>query len=163
MHKIVNSLNMYESVKCIKGMHPGAYLERELKKRKIPKGQFSLNIREYPQTLVAVTKGKRRMNPSLALRAERELKLEEGFLMILQALFDLEEEKRTMLSEFVPVVSRFRATLFWDTDIFKLNWDLNKRYIIRRVMQRGNKHEQQEILRLYGVETVRSVYPGYQP
>jgi hypothetical protein len=103
------------------------------------------------------------MNPSLALRAERELKLEEGFLMILQALFDLEEEKRTMLSEFAPVVSRFRATLFWDTDIFKLNWDLNKRYIIRRVMQRGNKHEQQEILRLYGVETVRSVYPGYQP
>jgi plasmid maintenance system antidote protein VapI len=144
-------------------MHPGAYLERELRKRKIPKGQFSLNIREYPQTLVAVTKGKRRMNPSLALRAERALQLEEGFLMVLQALFDLEEEKRNHPSEVEPVITRFRATLFWDTDIFKLNWDLHKQYIIRRVMQRGTKHEQHEIVRLYGMETVKSIYPAYQP
>jgi antitoxin HigA-1 len=149
---------MLTEAKHIKGIHPGLYLERELKKRAIPKGRFSLDIHEYPQTLVAVTKGKRRMNPSLALRIEKQLGLEEGLMMTLQVLFDMETEKRRHPSELRPDVSKFRPALFWDTDMRKLNWELHQRYIIRRVMQRGNKMEQQEILKLYGSETVRAIH-----
>lgn len=151
---------MFEPAKHIKGIHPGAYLERELKKRGIAKGRFSLSIQEYPQTLVAVTKGKRRMNPALALRIERELGMEEGFMMTLQVLFDMSEEKRRQPQKLSPNSSRFRPTLFWDTDITKLNWELHQRFIIRRVMQRGNKTEQQELVTIYGAETVHRIYPA---
>lgn len=154
---------MIGQAKHIKGIHPGLYLERELKKRAIPKGRFSLDIREYPQTLVAVTKGKRRMNPSLALRIEKELGLEEGLMMTLQVLFDMEAEKRRHGSELRPDLSKFRPALFWDTDIRKLNWELHQRYIIRRVMQRGNKAEQQEILNLYGASAIRVIHPIERP
>lgn len=151
---------MIETALLIKGIHPGIYLERELKKRGIAKGQFALAIREYPQTLVAVTKGKRRMNPPLALRIEQELNLDEGFLLTLQALHDVEKEKKRRSSDLVPNLSRFRPTLFWETDIYKLNWEAHKHYIIRRVMQRGNRHEQQEILRLYGEKTIQRINSG---
>lgn len=99
------------------------------------------------------------MNPALALRIERELGLEEGFMMTLQGLFDMSQEKRRQPLKANPNSSRFRPTLFWDTDIAKLNWELHQRFIIRRVMQRGNKLEQQELLNLYGAETVNRIYP----
>lgn len=150
---------MFEQAQAIKGIHPGAYLERELKKRGISKGRFSLTIQEYPQTLVAITKGKRRMNPPLALRIERELVLENGFLMTLQALFDMEEEKLRQSNKTVPTLSKFRPTLFWETDLAKLNWELNRSFIIRRVMQRGNKMEQQEIANFYGKEVIDQIFP----
>jgi len=149
---------MFGSAKYVKGIHPGLYLERELKKRGIPKGRFSLTIQEYPQTLVAITKGKRRMNPGLALRIEKELGIEDGLMMTLQVLFDMSEEKRRQPATLAPEdLSRFRPTLFWEIDIAKLNWNLHHRYIIRRVMQRGNKIEQQEILNLYGPDVIKSV------
>ena len=152
-------MNLFTAIEPIKGIHPGLFLERELKKRHISKGQFSLAIREYPQTFVAVTKGKRRMNPSLALRAERELNLEEGFLMTLQGLFDMEEEKRKLPSAIKPNLMRFRPGLFWETDISKLNWELQRAFIIRRVMERGTKQEQSEVIALYGETEVKRIYP----
>ncbi|HLP56817.1 MAG TPA: hypothetical protein VK151_17390 [Fluviicola sp.] len=140
---------MFHAITAVKGIHPGVYLERELKKRNISKGRFSLSIQEYPQTFVAVTKGKRRMNPSLALRIERELKLEEGLLMTMQGFYDMELEKRKQTSELKPNLQRFRPALFWETDISRLNWELQQAYIIRRVMERGTKQEQQELASLY--------------
>lgn len=53
---------MVNTLEIVKGIHPGFMLERELKKRKLSKGQFALSIREYPQTLSAIMKGKRSMN-----------------------------------------------------------------------------------------------------
>jgi antitoxin HigA-1 len=149
---------MFGTAKYVKGIHPGLYLERELKKRGIPKGRFSLTIQEYPQTLVAITKGKRRMNPGLALRVEKELGMEDGLMMTLQVLFDMSEEKRRQPASMAPDLSKFRPTLFWETDIARLNWELHHRYIIRRVMQRGNKAEQQEILNLYGADTIKGIH-----
>jgi hypothetical protein len=99
------------------------------------------------------------MNPALALRIERELGLEEGLMMTLQGLFDMSEERRRQPLKGNPNSSRFRPALFWDTDLSKLNWELHQRFIIRRVMQRGNKAEQQELLNLYGAETVNRIYP----
>jgi addiction module HigA family antidote len=83
-------------IQNIKGLHPGLFLDRELKKRGLSKGPFALSIGEYPQTISAITHGKRGMNTSLALRIEAYLNLEEGTLMMLQVYYDikLEKEKR---------------------------------------------------------------------
>jgi plasmid maintenance system antidote protein VapI len=67
-------------LEIVKGIHPGLILERELKKRKLSKGQFALSISEYPQTLSAIISGKRGMNIGLAMRIEEALGMEEGFL-----------------------------------------------------------------------------------
>lgn len=148
---------MLELLQQIKGLHPGVYLERELKKRSIAKGKFALSIQEYPQTLVSVMKGKRRMNPGLAIRAERSLGLEDGFLMMMQALHDMKEEQSRHLKGGTPNLSRFRPVLFWDTDFNKLNWELNRKAIIRRVEERGNKMERDEIRNFYGEDVVNKI------
>ena len=85
---------MNDQLAIVKGIHPGFILERELKQRGLRKGQFALSLQEFPQTLVSITKGKRRMNISLALKIETALGFEEGYFMILQVFYDIEEEKK---------------------------------------------------------------------
>jgi len=55
-------------------------------KIQLAKGKFAISLNEFPQTIVAITKRKRRMNVNLALKIELALSLEEGYLMTLQVL-----------------------------------------------------------------------------
>ena len=140
----------------IKGIHPGFILAEELKRRHLKKGQFALSVSEFPQTLVAITKGKRRMNIHLALKIEKALGFEEGFLMILQTYHDIEVEKNKQVSE-KPNLSILRSALFWDTKIERINWEKQKKAVINRVFERGNTEEKAEISRFYGEKTVKII------
>ncbi len=153
---------MNPKISIIKGLHPGIIINRELKKRNIPKGRFAISINEYPQTLVAITKGKRRLTPSLALRIEKEMEWEEGFLLVLQAYYDVEQEKNKLSKNYRPDLSKFRPILFWDTDINKINWEKNKVSIIKRVLERGNETELKELLSFYGKKTILSTLDNIQ-
>lgn len=147
---------MNTSISIVKGIHPGFILERELKKRKLAKGRFAISLDEYPQTLVSITKGKRNMNPSLSLKLEKSLGLEEGYFMVLQAYYEIEKEKKKQNTQ-KPDLSRIRKILFWDTTFDRIDWDKHKRSIIKRVFQRGNEEEKKEITRFYGQELINSV------
>jgi plasmid maintenance system antidote protein VapI len=147
---------MYTELSIIKGLHPGYYLERELKRRHLGKGRFAISLQEFPQTLVSITKGKRKMNTALALKIEKSLGLEEGFLMILQVYFDIEKEKANQNSSH-PDLSKLRTVLFWDTELQKINWILQKQAVIKRVFERGNDEEKGEIIRFYGINDVNAV------
>lgn len=148
-------LNMFSSIEQLKGTHPGLVLEQELKKRKLGKGRFALQIQEYPQTLSAITKGKRDMNTALALRIEQALGLEEGYLLVLQVFYDIEKAKRKNQKR--PNLDLLRPALFWDTSIEKIDWGKQKDAIIKRVWERGNDQEKLELSRFYGVETVQKI------
>jgi plasmid maintenance system antidote protein VapI len=140
---------MNQELEILKGIHPGVIVDRKIKERKLSKGRFALMINEYPQTLGAITKGKRSMNTALALKIEQELQLAEGFLMTLQVFYDIKQEKRkTEMSR--PDLSKLRRGLFWDTDMEKIDWKLQKRAVIQRVFERGNSTEKEEITRFYG-------------
>lgn len=145
----------YGSLNTIKGVHPGIIVERELKQRHLRKGAFALSINEFPQTLGSIIKGKRRMNTSLALKIEKALNLEEGYFMILQVYYDIEEEKKKHGSR--PNLSLLRPVLFWDTDIEKIDWERQKAAVIKRVFERGNKTEKKEIIRFYGQENIDKI------
>jgi plasmid maintenance system antidote protein VapI len=147
---------MKPEIGLIKGVHPGVILERELKLRKIAKSRFALSVEEFPQTLVSITKGKRKMNTSLALKIEHKLGIEEGYFMTLQVFYDIEEEKRKQNSSH-PDLSKLRPVLFWDTSFERINWEKNKRAVIQRVFERGNKTEKTEIIRFYGEDAVNDV------
>ena len=142
---------MKTQLSIIKGVHPGFILERELKERHLRKGSFALSLKEFPQTIVSITKGKRKMNTALALKIENALGIEEGYFMILQVYYDIEEEKRKQNTEH-PDLTKLRRVLFWDTKIENINWKKQKNAVIKRVFERGNEIEKEEIIRFYGKE-----------
>jgi antitoxin HigA-1 len=147
---------MKYQIATLKGIHPGFVLERELKQRQIRKGQFAIALNEFPQTLVAITKGKRKMNTSLAMKIENVLEIEEGYFMTLQVFYDIEEEKRKQNIE-RPDLGKLRPVLFWDTKIEKINWQKQKITVIKRVFERGNAMEKKEIIRFYGKDSVNEL------
>ena len=136
-----------------KGIHPGIVLKRELEKRSLKQRPFALSINEHPQTLNAITKGKRNLNTALALKIEEKLGLEEGALAILQTYYEIKKEKENQVQE-TPDLSKLRKALFWDTDFNKINWQEKSKAVINRVFQRGNEIEKEEITRFYGKEKV---------
>lgn len=138
-----------------KGIHPGIILDREFKKRALQQRPFALSIGEHPQTLNAITKGKRKLNTALALKIEERLGLEEGTLAVLQTYFDINEEK-SKLKQISPNLSKLRKSLFWDTDINKIDWSKQYRAVIQRIFERGNETERKEIIRFYGKEKIKN-------
>jgi len=144
----------------IKGVHPGKFLERELKKRELNQRQFALALNEHPQTLNAIIKGKRSMNIDLSLKIEKALNFDEGFLMTLQVFYDIKiTNKRNQLT---PDLSKIRKVTFWDTTIDKIDWKLHKAFVIKRVFSYGNIDEQREIIKFYGedeVNRINKLYP----
>jgi plasmid maintenance system antidote protein VapI len=147
---------MENTLSIIKGIHPGIILERELKQRHLRKGPFAISLKEYPQTLVSITKGKRRMNINLALKIEKALGIEEGFFMTLQVFYDIKELKNKQ-PKLHPNLTKLRRVLFWDTKMESIDWEKQKNAIIKRVFERGNEIEKREMIRFYGQESVNNV------
>jgi len=147
---------MKTELSIIKGIHPGLILERELKKRHLHKGPFAISLKEYPQTLVSITKGKRRMNNNLAMKIEEALGIEEGFFMTLQVFYDIKvlKDKQHKLH---PDYAKLRRVLFWDTKMENIDWEKQKNEVIKRVFERGNEIEKGEMIRFYGQENVNNI------
>lgn len=128
-------------------------IEEDRVQRQLRKGRFALSIQEFPQTLGAITKGKRNMNTALALKIEKALGLDEGYFMVLQVYYDIEQEKQKQNAEH-PDLAKLRPVLFWDTKMESVNWQKQKKAVVKRVFERGNDIEKEEITRFYGVETI---------
>jgi len=148
---------MFERSQKYKGIHPGAIIDRELKKRNLSQRSFAISLPEHPQSFNAIIKGKRKLNTGLALKIEHALGLEEGALLMLQMFYDINEEKRKDAFGHHPNFSILRKNLFWDAHINSLDWDKHYKAIIRRVFERGNSSEKEEIVRFYGPEKVEIV------
>ncbi|MFI3296809.1 MAG: plasmid maintenance system antidote protein [bacterium] len=146
---------MNPNIEVIKGIHPGIILDRELTKRSISKNRFALSINEFPQTLGAIIKGKRKMNTALSLKIEEALGFEEGYFMILQTYYDIKIEKKKLCT--TPNISLLRKVLFWDTDISTIDWHKYREAVIKRVFERGNDEEKAEITRFYNKQVVDEV------
>nr|WP_295934597.1 plasmid maintenance system antidote protein [uncultured Dyadobacter sp.] len=138
-----------------KGIHPGFVLERELKKRSLKQRPFALSIGEHPQSFNAILKGKRSINTALALRIEKGLFLNEGTLVLLQAYYDIKKEKEKLASR-TPDLTILRKSLFWDTDILRIDWEKQANAVIKRVFERGSNNEKAEITKFYGKAKIQS-------
>ncbi len=150
-------LLMFERFQKYKGIHPGAVIARELKKRNVSQRSFAISLPEHPQSFNAMIKGKRQLNTRLALKIEHALGFEEGALLMLQIFYDINEEKRKETPRRYPDFSILRKSLFWDTDIHSIDWDQHAKAIIRRVFERGNASEKNEITRFYGLGKLEAI------
>lgn len=56
-----------------------------------------------------------------------------------------------------PEISKYRKTLFWDTDFDTLDWQRNSEWIIQRVFEYGNESEIKETIRFYGKRKIINV------
>jgi addiction module HigA family antidote len=151
---------MEQYLSVIKGIHPGYILDRELKKRKLQKNKFADLLNEHLQTIVAITNARRGMNTALALKIEKIFGMKEGILMVLQAYYDIEQEKKKQPNN-SPDLSKLRQILFWDTKLDNINWGNQKKAVIIRIFERGNENEKKEISRFYGESTVNEVLANY--
>lgn len=139
----------------LKGVHPGAVLSRELKKRGLESKQFALSLGEYPQTINAINKGRREINPALSIKLGNALGVCEEYFMLLQAYYEIEKVKKELLkNQQKPDLTKIRPVLFWDTDMNKINWQKQKKAIIQRIFERGNELEISEIISFYGKDIV---------
>ena len=87
------------AIEKYKGIHPGFVLKRELEKRNLKQRPFALSLNEHPQTLNAITKGKRHLNTALALKIEKALGMKEGTLVLLQAYHDIQLERQNSIQK----------------------------------------------------------------
>ena len=133
----------------IKGIHPGKFIERELKKKNFTQRALAEETGIPFQTINAVIAGRRRLTTEQALKIDRSLKLEEGFLAILQTHYDIKQYREKELAGHYSGHPDIRRILFWDTDFDKINWGKYKDAVIKRVLERGNKAEINELKRFY--------------
>ncbi len=148
---------MLPDINKIKGIHPGAILKREIKKRGLKNKDLASMVDEHAQTISAILKEKRNINPKLSVKLGKELGVEDDYFMLLQASYDVKKIYLKEGTEITPNLKNLRKALFWDTDFDKIDWKRNKRAIVKRIFERGNEAEILEILSFYGVEEVKKV------
>jgi len=104
----------------------------------------------------------------LSIKLSRAFGTDKDYFMLLQASYEVKKAE----SEFrvAPNTDIFRKVIFWDTDFDKIDWDKNKSAVIKRVLERGNKKEIEEIISFYGREIIskeiktmkKSVLPAFE-
>lgn len=99
------------------------------------------------------------MNSSLALRIEESLGLEKGTLMIIQVYHDIKREEDKKAVKIKPDLSKLRKSLFWDTELEKIDWNKHRQFIIERVMERGTEMEKNLISEFYGLTSQHDLEP----
>jgi len=136
----------------IKGIHPGTLLRWELNNRNLKSCELADAIGEHKQTISAILNKRRDINPKLSIKLSKEFKTNKDYFMLLQASYDVkiaESEIKNM-----PNINNIRRIIFWDTNFNKIDWNNNKKAIIKRILERGNKTEINEIISFYGRKTI---------
>lgn len=144
---------MFPDLIKIKGIHPGAILKWELEKKNIKSSDLAKQLGEHKQTLSSIMKGKRNITPSLSIKLSKIFHTEEDYFMLLQASYNVKSISKNHLNK-APNIKKFRRAIFWDTSLDKIDWIKNKRAIIKRVLERGNNTEINEIISFYGRESI---------
>lgn len=137
----------------IKGIHPGLILKRELERNNIKSSVLAMEINEYKQTISAIINQKRGVNPELSIKLANYFHTEADYFMLLQASYEV-NKKLAEIPQATPNLNNIRKVLFWDTTFDKIDWDKNKTAIIKRVLERGNEKEKEEIINFYGKTSV---------
>ncbi len=145
---------MLPDINKIKGIHPGAILSREIKKRGWKNKELASMVDEHAQTISAILKEKRSINPKLSIKLGNKLGVDEDYFMLLQASHDVRRVHEEESNKLIPNLKNIRRALFWDTDFSKIDWIKNQRAIVKRVFERGNESEICEIIDFYGFEKV---------
>ena len=141
---------MRYNIDLLKGIHPGKIIDRDLKRKSISQREFAKQINEHSQTLNAIITGRRNITTEMAIKIEKMFGYDEGFLLILQVLYNIAKYKEDSRKK--RKAPNIRTIIFWDTDFKTIDWEKNKYAVIKRVLERGNDKEIEEIAKYYNIE-----------
>ena len=144
---------MLPRINKVKGVHPGALIRRELELRNIKSSELADSIDEHKQTISAIINKRRDINPKLSIKLSKEFKVAQDYFMLLQASYDVKKAFEN-IDKPTPNLEKIRSVLFWDTNISKINWQKNRRSVIKRILERGNDEEIKELISFYGKKTI---------
>ena len=148
----------------IKGIHPGAILKRELIQRGMKPIQLASTLNEHKQTISAILNERRGINTKLSIQLGKLFEIDLDYFLQIQASYDvMNEMQKQHIQQKKPDLNRIRRVLFWDTDIDNIDWEQHKIAVIKRIFERGNTDEINEIVRFYGPTTIQNVldkFPG---
>lgn len=147
---------MLPSYEKVKGIHPGAILKRELKKRQLKSIELAKSIDEYPQTINAITNERRGINPKLSIKLGYYFGISIDYFMLLQAAFEVYQQVLVQHPPKVSFLQKIRTAIFWDTDVTKVDVEKHKRAIIQRILERGNKAEIKALIDFYGLDLIKA-------
>lgn len=153
----------------IKGIHPGTLLRWELNNRNLKGSELADSIGEHKQTISAILNKRRDINPKLSIKLSKEFKIDKDYFMLLQASYDVRKTAESEKKD-IPNISNFRKIIFWDTNFNTIDWNRNSKAVIKRILERGNKKEINEIISFYGRKTIskeiklmnKSFLPSFQ-
>jgi addiction module HigA family antidote len=140
---------MNTRIDILKGTHPGRIIEYDMKKNHISQNVLAGNIGVTKQMINAVISGRRGLSVELALKIEKEMGYDEGFLSQLQTFFDIEKVKRAWSRERYSAAPNIRRNLFWDYDFDNMDWDRYRKAVIHRVLEKGTDEDKREIAHFY--------------
>ena len=142
---------MNSHIDIIKGIHPGKFIDRELKKKNLSQRTLAEQTGIPYQTINAIITGKRNLTTEQSLKIGQALGYEDDFLAILQTYYDIKMWKEKELANLYSGVPHIRKSIFWDTDFDQINWGRYKKTVIKRVLERGSEDEIKEIMRFYSL------------
>ena len=74
--------------------------------------------------------------------------------MLIQASYEVRKAAELNKTK-APDLSKIRKVLFWDTDFDKIDWVKHRKAVMKRVFERGNDEEIQEIITFYGKQAIQ--------
>lgn len=154
---------MLPAIERVKGIHPGAILKRELKKRGIKSIELAKAINEHAQTINAITKERRGMNAKLSLKLGNYFNISHEYFMFLQAAYEVNSIKLSEKESKNLLLGKFRKSVFWDTQIEFIDYKKHKRSVIQRVLERGNSKEIEHLIKIYSLEEIKRQLPKLKP
>lgn len=149
---------MYEQYLHLNNIPCGAVLNRIMTKEGISQSQLAERSGIVRQRICDYLANRRRITVEASLNLERALRIGiSGFFYRIQANHDIYVCIQEQAKSYHPNLDSYRKSLFWDTDMEKLDWDKNRHWIIRRAFEYGNEEEILETIRFYGKEIVLDV------
>lgn len=135
-------------IECYKSIAPGKIIAHMIRKDGRTQQDLARELGVQRQVISAIVTGRRDIPEKLSYKLDDALGFETGFFLVIQAYYkarthQIENKADTGLT---PTI---RRAVFWDIDMDKLDWTLNKDFIIERVNQRGNREEIERVLHYY--------------
>lgn len=151
---------MYEEYITAQSTPAGKVLEHILRRANVSQKELALRSGIYPQRIHDLIKGIRRFTIPYSLNIEKALNIGiEGYFYKIQANYEIYQFITHEELKQHPDLSQFSNALFWDTKVDKINWIRNKKWVIKRVFEYGNEQEIKEIIRFYGKDVIKKIFP----
>lgn len=137
---------MNNHIDIIKGIHPGKFIGRELKKKNITQRKLADQTDISYQTINAIIAAKRNLTTEQSLKIADVLGYEEAFLALLQTYYDIKKLREIELNKLYKGAPRICKSLFWDVNFDTINWESIKQLLLDECCKEGVK---MKLMKLY--------------